>query len=292
MIKSSAVIPVFAALFFFGVMISSSAEAQAASAAVHYNRGQALMVEENWYAAAEAFLECLKINAAHAEGAAALAECYYELEEFDQALIWVRKARSLSRANMALANLEAVTLIALGQIDASAAVIADVLKREPYNKEALFAAAELDIAKGHTGDALSRYREVVRRFPDDRRVLVSLALVMGVLGDNTGARSSIERALLLHPEDYRVHYYAAYLDAQAGRLSSAIGYAGESLALRPGYAPARSLLASLRYRSGQYEEAARLADGGKQTARLGVQICGIIMDPVIFGMKKQGPLNG
>jgi tetratricopeptide (TPR) repeat protein len=101
---------------------------------------------------------------------------------------------------------------------------------------------------------------VVRRYPDDRRLLISLALVQGSLGDADGARASIEKALVLHPGDYRVYYYAAYLDAQAGRLSQAMGYAAESLALRPGFAPARSLLASLRYRSGRYEEAARLAD--------------------------------
>ncbi|GHV87645.1 hypothetical protein AGMMS50267_00050 [Spirochaetia bacterium] len=249
------------------MVLSPAVEAQTASAEARYNRGRELMVREDWYAAAESFLECLKLNAAHAEGTAALAECYYELGEFDQALVWVRKARSLSRSNMALANLEAFTLIALGQLDASSAVITEVLRREPYNKEALFAAAELDVAKGHTGDALKTYREVVRRFPDDRRVLVSLALVLGVLGDTAGARSSIERALILHSGDYRVYYYAAYLDSQAESLPQAIAYAEEALSLRPGYAPARSLLASLRYRAGQYEEAARLADEAIATDR-------------------------
>jgi hypothetical protein len=101
---------------------------------------------------------------------------------------------------------------------------------------------------------------VVRRYPDDRRVLISLALVSGSLGDAESARTYIERALVLHPEDYRVYYYAAYLDAQGGRFASAIRYVEAALNLRPGYAPARTLLASLRYRSGQYDEAARLAD--------------------------------
>jgi tetratricopeptide (TPR) repeat protein len=218
------------------------------------------MTAEDWYSAAEALLECLKLSPAHAEAAASLAECYYELGEYDEALIWVRKGRVLARGNMALANLEAVTLIALGQLDGAAAVIADILAREPYNRDALFAASELDVARGRAGDALIRYREVVRRYPDDRRLLISLALVQGSLGDAAGARASIEKALVLHPGDYRVYYYAAYLDAQAGRLQEAIRYAAESLVLRPGFAQARSLLASLRYRSGQYEEAARLAD--------------------------------
>jgi tetratricopeptide (TPR) repeat protein len=218
------------------------------------------MAAEDWYSASEALLECLKLSPSHAEATASLAECYYELGEYDEALIWVRKGRTLARGNMALANLESVILIALGQLDNAAEVISSVLAREPYNRDALFAAAELDVARGRAGDALTRYREVAPRYPDDRRLLISLALVQGSLGDADGARVSIEKALAFHPDDYRVYYYAAYLDAQAGRLSQAIEYASEALVLRPGFAQARSLLASLRYRSGQYEEASRLAD--------------------------------
>jgi tetratricopeptide (TPR) repeat protein len=218
------------------------------------------MTGENWYGAAEAFIESLRQNPAHAGAAASLAECYYELGEFDEALVWVRKARALARSSTALANLESFTLIALGRLDAAAAVIAEVLGREPYNREALFAAAELDIARGRAGDAVIRYREAVRRYPDDRRLLVSLALVAGSLGDTLSAGTYIDRALAEHPGDYRVHYYAAYLDAQAGKLREALDHAEQSLRYRPGYLPARSLLANLRYRSGRYEEAVQLAD--------------------------------
>jgi tetratricopeptide (TPR) repeat protein len=226
----------------------------------YYGQGRSSMAAEDWYAAAEAFLEALRINPAHAEANAALAECYYELGEFDQALTWVRKARALARGNMALANLEAFTLTALGRLDAASAVIGEVLAREPYNREALFAAGELDISRGRPSEALLRYREAVRRYPDDRRLLISLALVSGSLGDMEAAESYIARALTRHTEDYRVYYYAAYLDSLAGRVDQAVNHALRALHFRPAYAPARKLLAKLRYRAGQYEEAARLAD--------------------------------
>jgi tetratricopeptide (TPR) repeat protein len=256
-------LPLFlAALIFLPVspLLFSQNRLPGESAESYYEQGRAYMIREDWYAAAEALLECLRLSPAHAEASASLAECYYGLEEYDEALIWVRKARTLARGNLALANLEAFTLISLGQLDAASTLIADILAREPYNRDALFAASELDIALGRAGDALIRYREAVRRYPDDRRLLISLALVQSSLGDADGARTVIEKALVLHPGDYHVYYFAAYLDAQAGRLSRAIEYAAESLAIRPGFAGARSLLASLRYRSGQYEEAARLAD--------------------------------
>jgi len=231
-----------------------------ATAAALYERGRSYMAREEWYSATETLLDCLRHNPAHAEGTAALAECYYELGEFDEALNWVRKARILARGNTAITNLEAVTLVALGRLDAAAAVISELLAREPYNREALFTAGELDVARGRTSEALLRFRDASRRYPDDKRLLISLALVSGSLGDNEGALSFINRALLQHPDEYRVFYYAAYVNANANNMVQAIRYAEMALNHRPGFEPARSLLAKLRFRNGQFAEAARLAD--------------------------------
>jgi tetratricopeptide (TPR) repeat protein len=166
----------------------------------------------------------------------------------------------LSRSDNSLANLEASTLIAIGRLDEASRIINDVLGKEPYNKEALFAAAELDVARGRAGDAVIRFQEAARRYPDDRKLLVSLALVLGSLGDTDNARNYIERALLNQTGDYRVYYYAAYLASRAGRLDDAVGYAENALYYRPGFVPARSLMAALFYRQGHYEDAVRIAD--------------------------------
>jgi tetratricopeptide (TPR) repeat protein len=225
-----------------------------------YEQGRAAFVREEWYEAAEAFLEVLRISPSHAEATAALAECYYELSEFDEALSWTRKARSLARGSLDLANLEARVLIALGQLDAASRIISGILAKEPYNREALFAQAELDIARGRSGEAVTRYRSAARRYPDDKRLLLSLALVLGSLGEHDAARGYVDRVLAQHSEDYRVYYYAAYLDSRMGRLPQAIRYAERALFFRPAFAPTKSLLANLWYRSGRYDEAARLAD--------------------------------
>ncbi|MDR0409730.1 MAG: tetratricopeptide repeat protein [Spirochaetaceae bacterium] len=225
-----------------------------------YNEGRDAMFREDWYAAIEDLLECLRQNPAHAEGAASLAECYYSLGEYDQALVWVRKARSLARLNMETANLEAFILIANGRLDEAAEIIKYVQSREPYNRNALFTAAELEVARGKPGDAVRLFREAVRRYPDDRRILISLALVLGSLGDTEAAREYIERAEVKYPDDYRVYYYAAYLASRAGRVNAAIQDVQRALRLRPDFIPAVSLLASLLYRNGEYEEAAALAD--------------------------------
>jgi len=250
---------IFFLSFLSFIPVSLSAQSPA-SAARYYEQGKSFMAEENWYSAVESFLECIRSNPAHAEGTASLAECYYELAEFDEALNWVRKARQLARSNMSVANLEVSTLIALGQLDAASALVAAILTREPYNREALFAAGELDIARNRPSEAMLRYRDAVRRYPDDRRLLISLALVTLSLGDGETAIRYINNAITQHQGDYRVYYYAAYIYSQNGRLQDAIRYAERALHYRPDHAPSQVLMAALRYRNGEYEEAARLCD--------------------------------
>jgi tetratricopeptide (TPR) repeat protein len=245
-----------AAIFFPLQTVSQPAQ----TAPSLYERGRLYMADENWYSAVESFLECLRINPVHAEGTAAIAECYYELAEFDEALNWVKKARELSRNNMALANLEVFIFIALGHLDEASALVSDILSKEPYNREALFAAGELDIARNRPSQALLRYREAVRRYPDDRRLLISLALVTLSLGDSETALDYIDSALVRHSDDYRVYYFASYIYAQNNRITDAIRYADLSLYYRPGHIPTYSLLSTLRYRNTQYEEASRLCD--------------------------------
>jgi len=245
------------ALTFFPVNIASQSPP---TAAAYYERGKFYMADENWYSAVESFLECLRLNPAHAEGTAALAECYYELAEFDEALNWVRKAKQLARTNMSVANLEVFTLIALGQLDSASALVSEILAKEPYNREALFAAGELDIARNRPSEAITRYREAVRRYPDDRRLLVSLALVTLSMGDGETALTYINSALSQHPDDYRVFYFAAYIYAQNNKLQDAIRYADRALYYKQDHVPSQSLMATLRYRNSQYEEAARFCD--------------------------------
>ncbi|GMO46633.1 MAG: tetratricopeptide repeat protein [Termitinemataceae bacterium] len=253
----------YAKIFFILIVLSNTSSLHAQSkrdAAYYYNSARQAMANEDWYSGVENLLESVHQNPSYVDAVFALAECYFELGEYDEALNYVRNARRLSRLNMSIANLEAGILIALGNLSEAEAVIADIQKRQPYNKEALYTAAELDIARGKSGDAVKRYNEAVRLYPDDRRLLVSLALVLGSLGDSERALKYMERAVELHADDYRVFYYHAYLDSEAGKINSAISNATRALQLRPSFLDGQILLAALRYRNAEYEAASMLAD--------------------------------
>ncbi|MCL2558827.1 MAG: tetratricopeptide repeat protein [Treponema sp.] len=248
-------------LAFLALLAPAQSQAQgAARAADLYRQARILMADEDWHGASAILRDSLQQSPAHADSALALAECHYELGEFDEALHWARRAKTLSRASAAAANLEAATLIALGMLDEAGATLAEILAREPNNREALFASAELDLALGRPTQALARYRAALSRFPDDRRLLLSLALVSSSVGDMDTALSFASRALAAHPNDHRALHCAAYINAQAGRVAQATAYAEMALRLRPSYAPSRALLGNLRFLGGDFQEAARLAN--------------------------------
>ena len=78
MIQSKYSIFLLCILVFIFIFSPVQLTAQQQNAAVFFERGKNFMANEDWYSAIESLLECLRLNSAHAEGTAAIAECYYE----------------------------------------------------------------------------------------------------------------------------------------------------------------------------------------------------------------------
>jgi Flp pilus assembly protein TadD len=89
--------------------------------------------------------------------------------------------------------------------------VQDVLVREPYNREALYVQAQLDIARGRPSQAALKYESALRLYGEDRRVLLSLAMVLGTLGEDAQARQYADRAKAAYATsesvaDWKVYY--------------------------------------------------------------------------------------
>jgi tetratricopeptide (TPR) repeat protein len=236
-------------------------EAQSArDAAYHYECALEAARAEDWHAAVDGLLECLKLDAARSDAALLLAECYYSLGQYAEALLWARKSVFLDRGSVKAANLEAAALLALDRADEAVSALAFVRERAPHDIDGLFLSAYLACALGRTEEAAQTFREALGLYPDDLRLLTAAALVRGSLGDADVALDYIAHAVRLAPGDWCVRYHAAYLHSRAGRLEEAIAEAEHALRLRPSSEAALYLLASLRYRAGGYAEAIALAD--------------------------------
>lgn len=214
-----------------------------------------LRFSEDWYAAIDDYLAAVAKNPSYGEAYSGLAECYYGLGEYDQALSYVAKAAPFRKGDSGLADLEGFVRTGLGDIVGARKAFTSVLTALPNDLDARFGLSLLDLSAGKKTEARARLEESLRISPQNARVLLSLALIASDQGRKTDAQALVERALRYHGSEPRTQYVAASLAAAAGDVETAAFHARSALDLKPGYAEARLLLGSLMYGSRSYDQA-------------------------------------
>ncbi len=81
-----------------------------------FAQAENLRFSEDWYGAVEGYLAVLELNPHYGEALAGLAECYYELEQYDQALSYARRAAPFLRGDPRLADLEGFIRVGLADL--------------------------------------------------------------------------------------------------------------------------------------------------------------------------------
>ena len=219
-----------------------------------YETGKKYQDREDWYHAIENYQSALQENPSYNLAFQGLAECFYALGEYEQALVNVTTAETFRKNDPSLMDLHAFILIGLGKIDESAQLFRQVLGIWPNDINARFGLAEIEISAGRIQSAADAYLDALKRNPQNRKALLSLALVNKELGNTAVAREYIQKALQYHGDDPEVFYYAAYLSAQDGQTGEAEKRVRSALSLRPDYDEAQELLASVLYTEGRYTE--------------------------------------
>jgi tetratricopeptide (TPR) repeat protein len=247
-----------AALIASTALAAEPASAGAADARSLYAEAERLRFAEEWYPAIESYLAAAAKNPSYGEAYAGLADCYYELGEYDQALSYVKKAAPFRKSDAALADLEGFIRTGLGDLAGARAAFESVAAALPNDLDARFGLSLLDLAAGRKTEARSRLEESLRLSPQNARALLSLALIAADQGRAEDSRALVEKALRYHGSEPRTQYVAARLAAAGGDLARAAAHARNALDLKPGYSEAGLLLGSLMYRAGSYDQAVAL----------------------------------
>ncbi len=203
------------------LILAVSGVSSAQSAPARLQAGRTALARGDSFGAVEQFSAALVENPDFFEAHLGLAEAYYRLDEYDQALASVERATRLRRDNVELLNLEARIQIGLGNPAAAGRLFDRILERERFNVDALLGRAELAVAQGRTDEAARRYDEAIRLAPTERRALLALAVLYDHLGEPDRAGDYIRLAVRHHPEHAVVHLLAAEHYLQAHRLGDA-----------------------------------------------------------------------
>lgn len=249
---------VFCALCVF--LLALPLFASSPTAAELYSRGVERQNGEEWYEATELFLEAVRVNPAYADAWFRLAECAYQLGQYDTALGYLSSAEKYARNSTAVQNLRGMCRIALGNLSEARLIFEKILAQYPNDVNARFGMAELELFSGRISAAEGKYAEALERDPSNRKALLSLAFVSADRGNSSAASRYMSQALRYHSGEAEVHYMSAKLAAMQGNLSAAEKAARTAVEINGRYDKAYELLASILYSEKKYADAIDVSD--------------------------------
>ncbi|HZK20207.1 MAG TPA: tetratricopeptide repeat protein, partial [Treponemataceae bacterium] len=244
-----AVIMAFFSTYFFSI-----------SAVELYKAGQEHQAKEDWYSAIELYQEALNVNPSYGDVWFALAKCSYATEQYDLVLTYLNAADKYMPNNTDILNLRGFAFIGLGKIEEARVQFLQVLAENPNDIQSRFGLGELDVFFGKFSGAERYYIDALTRQAQNRKALLALALVSDELNKTDAARNYLKQALAYHSGNADVHYYAGYIAARDSEMKKAEGYLRTAILLDGDYDKAYSLLATILYQQGRFQEAIDICD--------------------------------
>ena len=266
---------------FLWILSAAAPGAQENQARRLLRQGRELQFSGDTLGAIEQYRAALAANPDYGEALAGLAECFFKLEEYEEALPQVLRARRYERADLDLAVLEGRIRIGLGELEKARSLFDEVLASQQNNLDARFALAELDIASGKKRNAASKYLDTLRIRPDSQQALLALAVLNESDGDSREAQKYLETALRFHADDPGVRYAAARFALQQGDAGRAEGHLQAALALRPDFVEASLLLGQVLLVQSRAAEAIEVMRGllaGKRDLPLAWYLLGLAQE--------------
>ena len=222
--------------------------------------GQELQAHKQWFDAMDLYQEALSMNPQYGDAWYNMALCSYALGSYDLCVQYADNAAKYERNLSDIQNLKGMAMISLGKIDEAKNVFTAVLKKYPNNIDARFGLAELDLLDGRISVAEGRYLDALKRDSQNRKALLSLALVSSEMGKNETAEQYVKQALSYYSGEAEVHYMASYLAAKNGDYKVAEQRARSAVQINGDLDKAYSLLAQILFAQKRYDEVIDICD--------------------------------
>jgi tetratricopeptide (TPR) repeat protein len=229
----------------------------APSAIELFQTGRRAQEERVYYLAAQKYKESLQANPSYLPPMIGLAECFFLMEEYDEALRWIVMAEKFGRDDNALLVLEGRIRIGQGDLAGARGLFQGVLARAPNDLEARFGMAEVEVAAGRTREALSQYTQALKLAPESKKGILSLALLSEGMGDQAAAAKYYDLALRSFAEDPEVELAAGTWYANNGDYTAAEKRAQIALSLDASSQAAMLLLGNVHLEMELAQDAVR-----------------------------------
>lgn len=250
---------IFIVNLIFFAMVCSICFSQNNSASL-YKKALEFQQREDWQSASQYFLDTVHANPAYGDAWFRLAQCTYQLGQYELVLTYLDTAEKYSRSNNAIKNLRGMCYISLGRTKDAKAIFESVLRSSPNDLESRFGLAEIELLDGKISAAEVMYKEAISRDPTNRKALLSLAFISSQLGKQREAQNYMNTAMRFYSGEASVHYMSAGLAAMNGNYAEAERQARNSIELNAGHNKSYEMLASVLFEQKKYNEVISASD--------------------------------
>ncbi len=219
--------------FLFVVVLSLPVYPEISSIVEMQNNAEQALQRNDIYHSIAMFKEIISINPNYFDSRLGIAEAYFLLKEFDEAMEHITRALFLDQSSMEANILYGRILTGKGEFSKAGDVFADVLKLEKNNVNALLGMAELEVARGNIIKAADLYKFSLQKSPGNRKALISSIIVYDSINKKNISNAYVEQLLNLYPDNAFVNYIAARHYYESGEDEIAKTFAGRSYDLDP-----------------------------------------------------------
>jgi tetratricopeptide (TPR) repeat protein len=179
-------------------------------------------------------------------------------------------------------------LLAVGQLEAADAEVAQALRADPGYAPAYLVRAALKRARGDLGGAVTVLREAVHAAPTDEDAAIELARAQHDAGDVLGSRATLRGLCERVPDSLDGHFHYGNALAGSGDLAGGAVELRRALDLDPTHTDARTRLAEVLTASGRLDEAIGVLRDGLDRSDDNLPL----VDPLVELLLRMGDLEG
>jgi tetratricopeptide (TPR) repeat protein len=216
----------------------------------------------------QTYLEAGKLNEATAtaqwlvvhepdelRGRFALHNAYQRQGKLVEAERTLRDALALDPGNLRVYGALARSKRERGDREGEIKIYREVLAQNPDHLPTLVALGESQMDANDLDGAIATFTEIERRYPDDMRSIVRLGFLKYEARDFSGAAARFERALAADPTEFEYAFFLGVARRRTGEADAAIAAFQLIPPEHKHYAEARTQIASILERRGDYQGA-------------------------------------
>jgi tetratricopeptide (TPR) repeat protein len=188
-------------------------------------------------------------------GRFAVANAYQRQGKWKEAERSLRDALRLDPGNLRVYGALARAARERGDRKAEIGIYREVLALDPDHLPTLIALGESQMDGNDLAGAIATFEEIERRYPEDMRSVVRLGFLKYEARDFAGAAQRFERALAADPTDYEYAFFLGVARRRMGSSDAAIAAFQSIPEDHKHYAEARTQIASILERRGDYQGA-------------------------------------